>query len=148
MHVDVSLALAGCAFVAGRRRVERCNPPADLQGAGSRGRRRERATNVSLTDCPAGANIVRGVIRPGDTNEFASVKVDFKVPPAFKPGAVPSPSCTTTPARPTTRRRPLARSRPTPSFSCTFSFRVPKGTKLARLTIDTLSLDLGKAIQK
>ena len=47
------------------------------------------ATNVSLTDCPAGANIVRGVIRPGDPMEFASVKVDFKVLPAFKAGAIP-----------------------------------------------------------
>ena len=46
----------------------------------------ERASNVSLTDCPPGANIVRGVIKPGDPMEFASVKVDFKVLPAFKPG--------------------------------------------------------------
>ena len=51
----------------------------------------ERATNVSLTDCPPGANIVRGVIKPGDPMEFASVKVDFKVTPAFKPGPLPKP---------------------------------------------------------
>ena len=51
----------------------------------------ERATNVSLTDCPPGQNIVRGVIKPGDTNEFASVKLDFTVTPAFKPGALPKP---------------------------------------------------------
>ena len=41
----------------------------------------ERASSVSLTDCPPGANIVRGVIKPGDPMEFASVKVDFKVTP-------------------------------------------------------------------
>src|SRR5262245_36617047 len=51
----------------------------------------ERASNVSLTDCPPGQNIVRGVIKPGDTNEFASVKVDFKVTPAFKQTALPKP---------------------------------------------------------
>ena len=50
-----------------------------------------RATNVSLTDCPAGANIVRGVIRPGDENEFASVTLDFKVQPSFKPVTVSEP---------------------------------------------------------
>ena len=37
----------------------------------------ERATNVSLSDCPPGANTQRGVIKPGDTTEFAAVKVDF-----------------------------------------------------------------------
>src|SRR5690349_14119010 len=51
----------------------------------------ERASNVSLTDCPPGANIVRGVIKPGDPMEFASVKVDFKVTPAFTPGPLPKP---------------------------------------------------------
>src|SRR5262249_41673374 len=55
----------------------------------------ERGTNVSLTDCPPGANTVRGVIRPGDTNEFASVKVDFKVTSDFKAGTMlPKPTLT------------------------------------------------------
>src|SRR5215213_6685519 len=50
-----------------------------------------RATNVSLSDCPQGANTQRGVIKPGDTTEFASVKVDFKVLPAFQSGALAKP---------------------------------------------------------
>jgi hypothetical protein len=33
------------------------------------------------------------------------------------------------------------------SFSCTFSYRVPKGTTLGRLTIDTAALDLSKTGQ-
>jgi hypothetical protein len=31
-----------------------------------------------------------------------------------------------------------------PSFSCTFSFRVPTGTTPARLALDTLSIDLAR----
>jgi hypothetical protein len=33
----------------------------------------------------------------------------------------------------------------TPSFSCTFSFRVPTGTQLKRITLDTVSIDLPAA---
>ena len=107
-----------------------------------------RVTNVSLTDCPAGANIVRGVIRPGDENEFASVTVDFKVQPSFKPVAVPSPVLHDESGKSYNTAQAFGEITATPSFSCTFSYRVPKGTKLARLTIDTLSLDVGKAVQK
>jgi len=54
----------------------------------------ERATNVSLKDCPPGANNQRGVIKPGEATEFAAVKVDFKVTPAFKPGGLAKPVLT------------------------------------------------------
>jgi hypothetical protein len=102
----------------------------------------ERATNVSLTDCPPGQNIVRGVIKPGDTNEFASVKVDFKVTPAFKPTALPKPVLYDESGKSYNTAQSFAEIGATSSFSCAFAFRVPKGTKLARLTIDTLTLDL------
>jgi hypothetical protein len=102
----------------------------------------ERATNVSLTDCPPGQNIVRGVIKPGDTNEFASVKVDFKVTPAFKAGPIPKPVLHDEAGKAYNTAQAFAEIGATPEFSCTFSFRVPKGTKLARLTLDTLTLDL------
>jgi hypothetical protein len=105
----------------------------------------ERATNVSLTDCPPGQNIVRGVIKPGDTNEFASVKVDFKVTPAFKPTALPKPVLYDESGKSYNTAQSFAEIGATSSFSCTFAFRVPKGTRLARLTIDTLSLDLKAA---
>ena len=102
----------------------------------------ERATNVSLADCPPGENIVRGVIKPGDTNEFASVKVDFKVTPAYKPGPIPKPVLHDETGKTYNTAQSFADIGATQGFSCTFSFRVPKGTKLARLTVDTLSLDL------
>ena len=107
-----------------------------------------RATNVSLTDCPAGANIVRGVIRPGDANEFASVTLDFKPQPTFKAGPMPSPVLHDAAGKTYNTAQAFGEIEPSSSFSCTFSFRVPKGTKLATLTIDTASVDLSKASQE
>ena len=106
-----------------------------------------RATNVSLTDCPPGANIVRGVIRPGDQNEFASVTLDFKVEASFKPGAIPSPVLHDDAGKTYNTAQTFGEIAAGPSFSCTFSYRVPKGTKVARLAIDTVSLDLTKTAQ-
>ena len=103
----------------------------------------ERATNVSLTDCPPGANSVRGVIKPGDPNEFASVKVDFKVTPAFKPLAIAKPVLYDEAGKAYNTAQSFAEIGSAPAFSCTFSFRVPKDTKVKRFAIDTLSIDLG-----
>jgi hypothetical protein len=107
----------------------------------------ERATNVSLTDCPPGENIVRGVIKPGDTNEFASVKVDFKATPAFKPGALPKPVLHDGSGKSYNTAQSFADIGANSSFSCTFSFRVPKGAKFTRFSLDTLSLDLSAVAQ-
>jgi hypothetical protein len=102
-----------------------------------------RATNVSLSDCPAGANSVRGVIRPGDANEFVSVKLDFKVLPAFKPGALGKPVLSDAAGKTYNTAQAFGDIGSSPSFSCTFSFRVPKDAKVTRFTIDTASFDLG-----
>jgi hypothetical protein len=101
-----------------------------------------RATNVSLSDCPQGANTQRGVIKPGDTTEFASVTVDFKVLPAFKPGMLAKPVLFDDSGKAYNTAQSFGDIGATPSFSCTFSFRVPKGTKVTKLAIDTASLDL------
>lgn len=104
----------------------------------------ERTTNLSLTDCPAGDNTVRGVIRPGDTNEFAAVKVDFKVTPAFKSDTVlGKPILHDQAGKTYNTAQSFAEIGSQQSFSCTFAFRVPKGAKLKRFAIDTLSIDLG-----
>jgi hypothetical protein len=101
-----------------------------------------KATNVSLTDCPAGANIVRGVIRPGDAMEFASVQVDFTVLPAFKPGPLPKPTLTDAAGKVYNTAQVFGEVGATPSFQCTFSFRVPTGTVPKRFTPDTVTVDL------
>jgi len=101
-----------------------------------------RATNVSLTDCPPGANIVRGVIKPGDATEFASVTLDFKVLPSFKTGVLPKPVLHDATGKAYNTAQSFAEIGSAPSFSCTFSYRVPKGTKVARLTLDSATFDL------
>jgi hypothetical protein len=104
-----------------------------------------RATNVSLADCPPGANSVRGVIRPGDANEFASVTLDIKV--QTKPATVPSPILRDDAGKEYKTAQTFVEFAAGSSFSCTFSYRVPKGTKLALLTIDSATLDLSKTAQ-
>jgi hypothetical protein len=106
-----------------------------------------RATNVSLTDCPPGANSVRGVIRPGDQNEFASVTLDIKVKAEAKAGTVPSPILHDAAGKEYKTAQSFVEFAPGSSASCTFSYRVPKGTKLAQLTIDSAALDLSKTPQ-
>lgn len=101
-----------------------------------------RATNVSLTDCPPGANSVRGVIKPGETTEFASVTLDFKVQPSFKATALPKPVLHDAAGKAYNTAQSFADIGATPAFSCTFSYRVPKGTKVTRLTLDTATFDL------
>ena len=102
----------------------------------------ERATNVSLTDCPPGANTQRGVIKPGDTTEFAAVKVDFKVTPAFKPGPLAKPVLTDASGKTYNTAQSFAEIGSTPSFTCTFAFRVPKGTKVTKFGLETVSIDV------
>ena len=104
----------------------------------------ERAVNLSLADCPPGANSVRGIIRPGDTNEFAAVKVDFKVTPDFKKGStLGKPVLLDEAGKTYNTAQSFAEIGASPSFSCTFAFRVQKGAKLKRFAIETLSIDLG-----
>jgi hypothetical protein len=102
----------------------------------------ERATNVSLTDCPPGANTQRGVIKPGEATEFAAVKVDFKVTPAFKPGPLAKPVLTDASGKTYNTAQSFADVGGTPTFSCTFAFRVPKGTKVTRFGLENVSFDV------
>jgi hypothetical protein len=101
-----------------------------------------RATNVSLSDCPQGANTQRGVIKPGDATEFASVKVDFKVLPAFKAGVIPKPTLTDASGKVYNTAQSFGDVAAAQTFSCTFAFRVPKGTNVTKFSIDTASIDL------
>lgn len=101
-----------------------------------------RATNVSLSDCPPGANTQRGVIKPGDTTEFASVSVNFKVMPAFKPGPLAKPTLQDASGKSYNTAQAFGEIGAQPNFSCTFSFRVPKGTKVAKFALDSVSFDI------
>ena len=104
----------------------------------------ERVTNLSLDSCPSGANSVRGVIRPGDPQEFAAVKVDFKVGADFKKGTVlPKPTLTDNDGKVLNTGQSFGEIGDNKAFSCTFAFRITKGTKVKKFAIDTTSIDLG-----
>jgi len=102
-----------------------------------------RADNVSLGDCPPGANIVRGVIRPGDTREYATVTIDVKVTPSFDASAILTPPTLQDDAGTTFRTAQAFTDMGSPeTYSCGFSFRVPKGAALTTLTIGETTFDL------
>ena len=102
----------------------------------------ERAVNVSLQDCPPGDNIVRGVIRPGEQNEFATVSIEVKVLPSFAPVPLPKPVLYDVADKPYKTAQSFGELNRSPSYSCAFSFRVPKGTKLSRFAIGDASFDV------
>jgi len=103
----------------------------------------ERAANVSLQDCPPGDNIVRGVIRPGEENEFATVSIEVKVLPSFTPVQLPKPVVYDGADKAYKTAQSFGDLNREPSYACSFSFRVPKGTKLSRFAIGDTSFDVG-----
>src|SRR3990172_1741687 len=102
----------------------------------------ERATNVSLQDCPPGDNIVRGVIRPVEENEFVTISIEVKVLPSFAPVQLAKPVLYDEADKPYKTAQSFGDFNREPSYSCSFSFRVPKGTKLSRFAIGDASFDV------
>jgi hypothetical protein len=100
----------------------------------------ERAASASLRDCPPGTNTVSAVTRPGE--QFALVTVAFKVSSAFKPAPMKRPTVTDSADKKYNTASTFVDVGSVPEYSCTFPFRVPEGTKLKSLQIETASLDL------
>jgi hypothetical protein len=100
----------------------------------------ERAASASLRDCPPGTNTVNAVTRPGE--QFALVTVAFKVSPAFKASPMKRPTMTDSADKKYNTASTFVDVGSVPEYSCTFPFRVPEGTKLKALQLETASLDL------
>jgi hypothetical protein len=100
----------------------------------------ERAKNVALIDCPPGQNSVRGNARGEE--EFAVVKLAFKVTPAFKETVVKKPVLTDTTGKTYQTSVSIIDPGSKPAYECGFPFRVPLGTKVASVSIDTATIDL------
>jgi hypothetical protein len=100
----------------------------------------ERAATASLRDCPPGTNTVNAVTRPGE--QFALVTVAFKVAPAFKASPMKRPTVTDAADKKYNTASTFVDVGSVPEYSCTFPFRVPEGTKLKALQLETASLDL------
>jgi hypothetical protein len=100
----------------------------------------ERAMNVALIDCPPGKNTVRGNAR--ECEEFAVVTLAFKVTPAFKETIVKKPVLLDASGKTFQTAMSFIDPGATPEYSCGFAYRVPEGTKLGKIQIDSTTLDL------
>jgi hypothetical protein len=100
----------------------------------------ERAPTVGLRDCPPGSNTVRGLTKPGE--EFAIVNLSFKVTPAFKETIVKKPVLLDASGKTFNTAMSFVDPGATPEYSCGFAYRVPTGTKLGKIQIDTTTIDL------
>ena len=99
-----------------------------------------RAERTPLRDCPPGTNSVNAVQRPGD--ELAVVTVDFKVLPDFKPVTMKRPTATATDDKVYNTSIQFVDVGSVPEYSCQFVYRVPQGTKLKTLQIESASFDV------
>ena len=101
----------------------------------------ERAKNVALIDCPPGSNSVRGNARGEE--EFAVVNLAFKVTPSFDAKTiVKKPVLTDTSGKTYNTSVSIIDAGSTPEYKCGFPFRVPLGTKVASISIDTATINL------
>ncbi len=106
----------------------------------------ERAQNVPLLDCPPGSNSQRGNARGGE--EFAVVTLAFKVTPAFKETIVKKPVLTDAAGKVYNTSVAIIDAGSKPEYTCAFPFRVPAGTKVASVQIDTATFDLASLDKK
>jgi hypothetical protein len=100
----------------------------------------EHASSAALSDCPAGANTQRAMARPGEG--FAIVRVKARVLPAYQPGPLKRPTLTGVDGKVYYTAASFVDIGKASEFSCAFPFRVPDGTKLKSLQIETVSFDL------
>ncbi len=103
----------------------------------------DHAPSASLRDCPPGTNTVNAMTRPGE--QFALVTVAFKVQPGFQaspPLVMKRPSVIDTAGKTFNTSVSFVDVGSVPEFSCVFPFRVPEGTKLKSLQIETASFDV------
>ncbi len=100
----------------------------------------ERAEKAGLKDCPPGTNTVNAVQRPGD--ELAVVTVSFKVMPDFKATMMKRPTATAADGKTYNTSVQFVDVGSVPQYSCQFIYRVPEGTKLKSLQLDTATFDL------
>jgi hypothetical protein len=101
----------------------------------------ERAKNVALIDCPPGNNSVRGNARGEE--EFVVVNMAFKVTPAFDAKTiVKKPMLTDTAGKTYNTSVSIIDAGSMPEYKCGFPFRVPLGTKVASVAIDTATINI------
>jgi hypothetical protein len=106
----------------------------------------ERAMNVALIDCPPGTNTQRGNAIAGE--EFAIVTLAFKVTPAFKETIVKKPIMKDASGKTFNTSVAIIDPGSVPEYKCAFPFRVPAGTKVASVAIDTATINVASLDKK
>ena len=87
--------------------------------------------------------VTRGGKAGGKSGEqFALVTVAFKVAPSFKASPMKRPTVTDAADKRYNTASTFVDVGSAPEYSCTFPFRVPEGTKLKALQLESTSLDL------
>ena len=101
----------------------------------------ERAQNVAADRLPARhQHRQRGNAREGE--EFAVVNLAFKVTPAFKDTIVKKPILTDASGKTYNTSVAIIDAGLVAEYKCAFPFRVPAGTKVASVAIDTATIDI------
>ena len=106
----------------------------------------ERAQNVPLVDCPPTTNSQRGNARAGE--EFVVVSLAFKVTPTFKEAIVKKPVLTDASGMVYNTSVAIIDPASVPEYKCSFPFRVPAGTRVTSVQIDTATIDLASLDKK
>ncbi len=145
----LGVALLGCAALEAMAGATQSSDDASTsyKGLEITAKGVERARRVSLQDCPPGANRVRGVIRPSEDTEFATVQIDVKVLPSFEPVELAKPLLYDDDGNEYKTAQSFRDVDSVPAYTCNFSFRVPKGTKVTRFAIGEASFDIS-ALEK
>ena len=78
--------------------------------------------------------------KPGE--EFAIVNLAFRVTPAFKETIVKKPVLLDASGKTFQTAMSFVDPGSVPEYSCGFAYRVPAGTKLGKIQIDTTAIDL------
>ncbi len=140
LGLSAVLCTVALAKVEALAKAEQAGKPTNYKGLEITPTGIERAMNVALIDCPPGTNTVRGNAKPGE--EFVVVTLAFKVTPAFKETLVKKPVLMDSTGKPYNTSVSIIDPGSVPEYKCSFPFRVPAGTKVASLQIDTAAIDV------
>ena len=134
--VATAVGLSAVALV----KAEQAGKPVNYKGLEITPVSVSREKNVPLVDCPPGTNTQRGNARDGE--EFAVVTLSFKVTPAFKETIVKKPVLTDVSGKAFNTSVAIIDPASVPEYKCSFPFRVPVGTKVRSVAIDTATIDV------
>ena len=148
MALGLSAVLSSVALAEGEAlaKAEQAGKATNYKGLEITALGIERTENVPLVDCPPTTNSQRGNARAGE--EFAVVTLAFKVTPAFTQTIVKKPVMTDAAGKVYNTSVAIIDPGSMPEYKCSFPFRVPTGTRVASVRIDTATIDVASLDKK